>query len=625
MNTFNEFGLPEFLVKSLEEMQITTPTPVQIEAIPPALEGKNILASAQTGTGKTIAYLIPLIIKLSKEPQEKAIILTPTRELAIQVQEAAKRLLGRSQIFSSVLLIGGEALPKQLSVLRKNPRLIIGTPGRINDLLNRSMLNLSNASFLVLDEVDRMLDMGFAEQLDDIVKHLPKERQSLMFSATMPTNIERLVKKYLDNPHRISVGAENQPIAKIKQDVIYTANSEKFNLLSKELETREGCVIIFVKTKHRAEQLADTLHDNNHSVRAIHGGLRQQKREKVIKDFRDRKSRIMVATDIAARGLDVPHIQHVINYDLPQCPEDYLHRIGRTGRAGAEGCALSLISPDEEHKWRAISRLINDHEFESTGFSRSPRPSSGSGSGPRRSSSFGNRSPRGGGSGGGSFGGRKPYRGGDRSETSGDSGNSEAPRSAADGETSGGFRPRNTDGESSGGFRPRSSESGSFRPRSSGGESGGFRPRSSESGSFRPRSSGGESGGFRSRNSDGESSGFRPRSSGGESGGFRPRSSGGESGGFRPRSSESGSFRPRSESGDFRSRNAGRSEGFERSASDTGSSENTRGSGDFGQSNRFRGSGNGGRFGNSSGRSGGSGERTFSKSFARKKQYISES
>lgn len=473
MNTFKDFSLPEFLTKSLDEMQIVTPTPVQAEAIPAGLEGKNVLASAQTGTGKTMAYLLPLLTKLSKAPQEKALILTPTRELAIQVQDSARKLLGRPGMCNIALLIGGEPMPKQLSQLRRHPRLIIGTPGRINDLLNRSVLHLETATYLVLDEVDRMLDMGFAEQLEDIVKNMPavEDRQTFMFSATMPKNIERLALKYLVNPHRITIGVENQPVAKIKQDIVYATNSEKLTLLAKELDEREGFIIVFVKTKHRADQLAVTLRDKNHNAQAIHGGLRQQKRERVIKDFRDRKSRIVIATDIAARGLDVPHIQHVINYDLPQCPEDYLHRIGRTGRAGAEGSALSLIAPDEEHKWRAISRMINDHEFESTGFSRSPRSSGNSGSSEKRS--YGNRSRSG-------FGDRprRSFRSEGRGDFGGDFGNSDRPRRSF-GEQ--GDRPRRSfsgnEGFGNNAERPRSNFGGnSDRPRRSFGEQG-DRPR----------------------------------------------------------------------------------------------------------------------------------------------------
>lgn len=360
MTTFNSFGLPSFLNDSLTRMGITVPTPIQKEAIPSGLLGTDILASAQTGTGKTIAYLIPLItnlLKSSQSSQSSALILAPTRELATQILEAARALLShKTQV---ALLIGGDSMHKQISALKRNPRLIVGTPGRINDHLARRTLHLEETRFLVLDETDRMLDMGFTEDLKKIVRHLPKERQTFMFSATMPESIKKLSAAYLTNPQHIAVGSTTEPVLKIKQESLQISNTDKFPHLIKELEAREGSVIIFVKTKHGADRLAEKLTRQNHHATAIHGDLRQRKRDEVIRDFRNLKNRIMVATDVAARGLDIPHIMHVINYDLPQCPEDYIHRIGRTGRAGMEGFALSLIAPEEGHKWRRIHNLIH--------------------------------------------------------------------------------------------------------------------------------------------------------------------------------------------------------------------------------------------------------------------------
>jgi superfamily II DNA/RNA helicase len=217
---------------------------------------------------------------------------------------------------------------------------------------------LDETRFLVLDETDRMLDMGFTDVLKKIVHHLPKERQTFMFSATMPPSIKTLSMAYLTDPHHISVGSTTQPVLKIKQEILQTSSSDKFPCLIQALETREGSVIIFVKTKHGADRLAERLSRQNHHANAMHGDLKQRKREEVIKDFRNLAKRILVATDIAARGLDIPHIKHVINYDLPQCPEDYIHRIGRTGRAGMEGHALSLVSPEDGNKWRRIHNLI---------------------------------------------------------------------------------------------------------------------------------------------------------------------------------------------------------------------------------------------------------------------------
>jgi superfamily II DNA/RNA helicase len=359
MQTFSDVALPQALLTALVRMNFTTPTPIQAEAIPVALAGKDILGSAQTGTGKTGAFGIPLVARLLSQPTGGALVLTPTRELAVQVLEMLKNLLGARSPINTALLIGGEPMPRQFQQLRAKPRLVVGTPGRINDHLERGSLSLADASFLVLDETDRMLDMGFGVQLERIAKHLPTERQTLMFSATLPANIVKLSNKYLSDPVRIAVGSTTAPTARIKQEIIHTPETEKYTRLIVELERREGSIIVFVKTKWGAEKLAEKLNRQDHRADAIHGDLRQNKREKVIENFRNSKYRIMVATDIAARGLDIPHIAHVINYDLPQCPEDYIHRIGRTARAGAEGEAVNLITPQDGAKWRAIHRLMH--------------------------------------------------------------------------------------------------------------------------------------------------------------------------------------------------------------------------------------------------------------------------
>ncbi|MFI4938582.1 MAG: DEAD/DEAH box helicase [Candidatus Berkiellales bacterium] len=356
--TFNTFGLPPFLLQSLDRLAISTPTEIQLNAIPPGLEGRDILASAQTGTGKTLAYLIPILSKLQTQPQSSALILTPTRELAAQVNESVQQLIGRLQL-NTALLIGGEPMFKQFRMLKRHPRIIIGTPGRIIDHLERRSLELNEAEFVVLDEADRMLDMGFVDALKLIARYLPEKRQTFMFSATLPASIVKLSQNYLNNPQRIAIGSTTQPVTKIKQEMIQTSHAEKFSHLLKELEQREGSVIIFVKTKIGADKLADKLKDQGLSVAAIHGDLKQRRRDQVIQGFRNEQKRILVATDVAARGLDIPHLKIVINYDLPQCPEDYIHRIGRTGRNGMEGSALTFVSPDERWKWKAIHQLIN--------------------------------------------------------------------------------------------------------------------------------------------------------------------------------------------------------------------------------------------------------------------------
>lgn len=359
MKNFDELNLPENIMQAIKAMNFKEPTPIQAQSIPVALDGKDIIGSAQTGTGKTAAFAIPMIAHLMKDDRSMALVLLPTRELAAQVLEAANNMLGKMNHIKSALLIGGDSMVKQLNQLKGKPRIIVGTPGRINDHLSRRSLKLNNANFLVLDETDRMLDMGFGIQLDEIAKYLPKERQTLMFSATLPKNIMALSKKYLTNPVRIACGQENQAMPNIKQEIIKTSEATKFIDLTTQLQTREGSILVFVKTKHGADKLAVRLSKEEHKAVAIHGDLRQSRRDKVIADFRKQKNRILVATDVAARGLDIPHIEHVINYDLPQCPEDYIHRIGRTARAGALGCAVNFLMSSDASKWKEIYKLMN--------------------------------------------------------------------------------------------------------------------------------------------------------------------------------------------------------------------------------------------------------------------------
>ncbi len=354
------FNLPEELITTLEAMKITEPTEIQKQSIPVAIAGSDILATSQTGSGKTLAYLLPVMNAFIKD-KTTTLILVPTRELATQICSTLNKVTTSFKINNAVL-IGGEPMLKQFTQLKKNPKVIIGTPGRIIDHLNRGSLKIDRVGITVLDEMDRMLDMGMKEQLEEINKFLPEKRQVLMFSATMPKHIISLSQKYLNNPVHITVGATNKAAAEIKQESVHITDMEKFTELNKQLGDREGSVIIFVKTKRSADQLAKMLRYENHKAEAIHGDLSQRQRDRVILSFRKSNHRIMVATDVAARGLDIPHTQHVINYDLPMCPEDYLHRIGRTGRAGAKGNALSFISPDDVVRWRAIDRLINQGE-----------------------------------------------------------------------------------------------------------------------------------------------------------------------------------------------------------------------------------------------------------------------
>lgn len=359
MDNFHSLGLPKPLMQSLDRMKFSTPTPIQAQAIPPALEGRDVLGSAQTGTGKTAAFGIPLVTHLLSNPRGGALVMTPTRELAAQVMKTLQDLLGQQSGIKTALLIGGESMPKQLRQLQARPRLVVGTPGRINDHLARRSLQLQYTDFLVLDETDRMLDMGFTPQIEKIVKYLAPERQTLLFSATFPRNITAMAEKYLRDPVRVSIGQTSTPVAKIKQEILHVAEGDKYGQLLEQINRREGSILIFVKTKYGTEKMAKKLRAEDHSADAIHGDLRQNKRDRVIGAFRARKHRILVATDVAARGLDIPHIEHVINYDLPQCPEDYIHRIGRTARAGAEGSALCFVTPTDRGKWNAINRLID--------------------------------------------------------------------------------------------------------------------------------------------------------------------------------------------------------------------------------------------------------------------------
>lgn len=359
---FKSFGLPETIVTALDKINFTTPTPIQAQSIPPALEGRDVLGTASTGTGKTAAFALPMMTHLINNPKSMALVMTPTRELATQVMATIQPLRLLHKDLYTACLIGGESINKQLMQLERRPRLIVGTPGRINDHLERGSLWLDRADFLVLDETDRMLDLGFDVQIATIIAKMAKKRQTLMFSATMPKEIVELSKQYLKAPARITIGEVNKPAAKIKSVVIETTDAEKFDALNEQLNERNGSIIIFVKTRYGTEKLAKKLRTAGHGADAIHGDLQQRKRDRVIADFRDKKFRILVATDVAARGLDIPHIEHVINHDLPQVPEDYIHRIGRTARAGADGEAVNLITSADFKKWKAIQQLINPEE-----------------------------------------------------------------------------------------------------------------------------------------------------------------------------------------------------------------------------------------------------------------------
>ncbi len=393
MTGFSDFGLHQAILGKLSTIDFTTPTPIQKSSIPLALEGKDILGTAQTGTGKTAAFGLPLIHHLINHTYSSALVMAPTRELAMQVMVQLKSFIPEGHSIRSALLIGGEPMFKQLKQLQTHPRLIVGTPGRINDHLERDTLRLSKTDFLVLDEADRMLDMGFGVQLEAIAAYLPEKRQTLMFSATVPPNIMRLAGKYLTDPSRVETHQPHMAAPKIKQELIHVNDDGKHDQLVQLLDARSGQIIVFVKTKHGADRLARRLEHDNHSAEAIHGDLRQAQRDRVLKKFRKNDTRILVATDVAARGLDIPLLETVINYDLPQCPEDYIHRIGRTGRNGAEGEAICLISGQDRIKWAAIDRLMNPEKHHNKG-GQSHGQSHGQGNRGNGQGRGGNRGPR---------------------------------------------------------------------------------------------------------------------------------------------------------------------------------------------------------------------------------------
>ncbi|WP_440652587.1 DEAD/DEAH box helicase [Candidatus Pelagibacter sp. HIMB1542] len=356
---FSDLNIENKLKRSIELAEFKTPTPIQSQSIPISLEGKDVLGTAQTGTGKTLAFTIPMLNKLLKNKQAMALIICPTRELATQVMETVLKLNVREIGIGNALLIGGESMQKQLRQLKKGARIIVGTPGRINDHIERKSLNLSRVNYLVLDETDRMLDMGFTPQIEVILKFIPKDHQTLLFSATLPENILKISQKYLNNPERVSVGSLSTPIEKIKQETFQITSDKKYHELINQLVERSGSILVFVKTKHGADKIVKRLKYDGHKADAIHGNLRQSKRDRVIRGFRNGNSRILIATDVAARGLDIPVIKHVINYDLPQVPEDYIHRIGRTGRAGKDGSALTFLTNNDRGMWRSIQKLID--------------------------------------------------------------------------------------------------------------------------------------------------------------------------------------------------------------------------------------------------------------------------
>lgn len=354
VNIFKDKALPLSLQQALSDMKFDKPTSIQEQAILPALDGQDILASAQTGTGKTAAFSIPLVAHAMKDKRKQFLILAPTRELAAQIRDVILDLTRHERSIRTVLLVGGAMMRRQLQQLKQRPSIIVATPGRLTDHLKRRSLSLDKCATLVLDEADRMLDMGFGPQIDDILEFVPKERQSLLFSATLPASIKKLAQRLMHEPLEIRIGDATRPADKVDQQMLEVKENNKQETLIEILEGEDVKTLVFVRTKRGADRLKMFLEKGRLNCTSIHGGRSQSQRERAISLFRSRRCNIMVATDVAARGLDVDGIELVINFDLPETPEDYIHRIGRTGRAEKTGRAISFVDGSETSHWKYI-------------------------------------------------------------------------------------------------------------------------------------------------------------------------------------------------------------------------------------------------------------------------------
>jgi len=354
---FFGLGIAPGLLEKIEDLGYDTPTPIQLKAIPIAIEGKDVVGIAQTGTGKTIAFGIPMVQSLARD-KGMGLVLTPTRELAIQVRDA---ILPFAQALGmkTAVLIGGEPQRGQVRSLQKKPRIIVATPGRLIDLVGQRLVHLDNVNVLVLDEADRMLDMGFAPQIERIVRLIPKRRQTMLFSATMPAEIVRMASTHMRLPVRTEIAPSGTAAEGVSHEVFVVGRTVKAKLLEKLLQQYKGPVLIFTRTKRGARVVARSLRKAGYAAAEIHSDRTLPQRKEALNGFKSGKYRVLVATDIAARGIDVKGIELVVNYDLPDDPGSYVHRIGRTGRAGREGHAISLATPDQGKDLRNIEKLID--------------------------------------------------------------------------------------------------------------------------------------------------------------------------------------------------------------------------------------------------------------------------
>jgi ATP-dependent RNA helicase RhlE len=357
---FSELGLGDAQLRACKSLGYTEPTPIQRQAIPIVLEGRDLIGCAETGTGKTAAFLLPIIQRISERPLPgvRVLVLAPTRELALQIQKNYVELNGAKNN-RSVTIIGGANMRTQIADLRRGASVVIATPGRLLDLTERGALRLSTVEVLVLDEADRMLDMGFLPAIRRVLSLVPTKRQTMLFSATMSSEIEKLARSTMKEPRLIEVNQRGRAPILVEQTAYPVAQESKTALLLDLLEREKfERVLVFARTRRGAERLSHILEARDHQVNRIHSDRTQPQREAALRGFRDGRTRVLVATDIAARGLDVDSVSHVINYDVPSTPEDYVHRIGRTGRAGNQGRALTIVTPVDELSMRAIEKLM---------------------------------------------------------------------------------------------------------------------------------------------------------------------------------------------------------------------------------------------------------------------------
>ncbi|WP_239461905.1 DEAD/DEAH box helicase [Occallatibacter savannae] len=358
---FSQFNLSSTLMSRMNSNKFITPTPVQAQAIPPALDGRDVLATAQTGTGKTLSFLIPIVEMLQKVQDRnaaQALILLPTRELAMQVETAFKAIR-TSPEQTVALVVGGMQERPQLDAIRRGARLIVATPGRLEDFLKRKLVRMDQIRMLVLDEVDRMLDMGFQPAIARIATMIPENRQTLCYSATLEGAVKQVAAKYLKSPVRVEIGSVLKPAENVELRTFEVEQSDKLELLQHLLDAEEGSFLVFVRTKHGADRVASRLARSGWSATQIHGDRSQSQRNSALRSFSEGRHRVLVATDVAARGIDVAHVAHVVNYDLPKMAEDFVHRVGRTGRASAKGVASTFAGPNERGELKKIEKTLS--------------------------------------------------------------------------------------------------------------------------------------------------------------------------------------------------------------------------------------------------------------------------